>query len=971
MKKYFISVVCLMCAVMVIVSVARAQDSDMKNHEEQWKQLNAEVMKAINTGRYQDGTPIAERAYQYALKNLGKTHPNTLTSINNLALLYESQGRYGEAELFYKDVLQLSKKVLGKEHPDTLISINNLAELYREQGRYEEAEPLYNEALQLHEKVLGKEHPNTLTSINNLALLYKSQGHYREAEPLYKKALQVREKVLGKEHPDTLSSIINLASLYQSQGHYGEAEPLMKRALQLHKKIFGDEHPNTLTFISNLAGLYKSQKRYGEAESLYKEILYLREKVLGKEHPDTLNSLGSLAVLYYRQGRYGEAEPLMKRALQLHEKVLGREHPNTQSSLNNLAELYKSQGRYGEAEPLCKEALHLSEKVLGKEHPDTLRSLNNLALLYMSQERYEEAEPLYKEVLHLSERVSGKEHPDTLIYQLNYFGLMISMEKIRSAFQQIKSFEQQLLSRSFQELYSTSEERIRRLYLQSISKFQDVIFSFAQKYPETEYRQYAASVMLRWKAVYGEEYSYQCRLLNLSNDSGIKQLRKKLAKLRSDFSRQIYHPKPDVNSSVLWGEINATERIIREKAKATKPNLQVSNADISQVTSILPKGSAFVEYRICFPRDLKIGKKTKSHLAAYLLLPDSKQQLFIEDIGEVEDILKISSMAKDKQAASYQLLFSKFDKHIKDLKTLYIAPDGFLNLIPFAALKLPDGRYLAERQQINQLQTGRDLLASPSQKPSDVLIAVGGIDFGKSSDRKSSDKKGSAKNPDDIPKLNMRSGEELDGFDALPVSRKEASAIATLYKDYNSGGKVILCNDGRTTEGYLKQIVQSPRILHLSTHGFYLESESKEQWGEEEPLLLSGLALADANLGLAGMTDDKGDDGLLYAIEVAGLNLQGTELVSLSACDTGKGVVDYSEGVYGLVRAFRTAGAQSVLMTLSPVRAGESKEFMVKFYDLWLSSNLTPAEAMHKTRLHFIKENRKPEFWSPYVLVGR
>ncbi|NJL60219.1 MAG: CHAT domain-containing protein [Desulfobacteraceae bacterium] len=154
--------------------------------------------------------------------------------------------------------------------------------------------------------------------------------------------------------------------------------------------------------------------------------------------------------------------------------------------------------------------------------------------------------------------------------------------------------------------------------------------------------------------------------------------------------------------------------------------------------------------------------------------------------------------------------------------------------------------------------------------------------------------------------------------------------------------------------------------------------KKQKNGSEEEPLLLSGLALTGANRGLKGMTDDKGDDGLLYSIEVLSMNLQGTELVSLSACDTGKGVTDYSEGVYGLVRALRTAGAQNVLMTLSPVGDLPTRKFMEKFYSrFYLSSEgkLTPSEALHQTRLYFINhpnlEYRSPEIWGPYVMVGR
>ena len=204
------------------------------------------------------------------------------------------------------------------------------------------------------------------------------------------------------------------------------------------------------------------------------------------------------------------------------------------------------------------------------------------------------------------------------------------------------------------------------------------------------------------------------------------------------------------------------------------------------------------------------------------------------------------------------------------------------------------------------------------------------------------------------------------------IQKSLSCLIITYYKD----GKAVVYKKTAATEHQLKSLKQPPRILHLSTHGFYLNDPELSSWSEEAPLLLSGLALCGANNGLKGMVDEYGDDGLLYSMEVLGLNLQGTLLVSLSACDTGKGVIDYSEGVYGLVRAFRTAGARSVLMTLRPVGDRSSEDFMEAFYERWLGSpdSIGPAEALHQTRLYFIghpnERYREPEIWSPYVMVG-
>ena len=365
-------------------------------------------------GRYGEAEPLYRRALEAYERVLGKEHPDTLNSVNNLAALYEAQGRYSEAEPLFRRALEVNERVLGKEHPDTLISLSNLALLYKTQGRYGEAEPLDRRVLEVSERVLGKEHPDTLINLNNLAALYDGEGRYGEAEPLYRRALEVSERVLGKEHPDTLNSVNNLAFLYEAQGRYGEAEPLFRRALEAYERVLGKEHPQTLISVNNLAGLYQNQGRYAEDEPLYRRALEVSERALGKEHPDTLTSLNNLAVLYDRERRYGKSEPLYRRVLEVRERVLGKEHPDTLNSVNNLAALYQAQGRYGEAEPLYKRALEASERVLGKEHPQTLISVNNLAALYYAQGRYGEAEQLYRRAIEASERALGKEHPDTL-----------------------------------------------------------------------------------------------------------------------------------------------------------------------------------------------------------------------------------------------------------------------------------------------------------------------------------------------------------------------------------------------------------------------------------------------------------------------------------------------------------------------------------------------------------------------------
>ncbi|KJZ70980.1 hypothetical protein HIM_09635 [Hirsutella minnesotensis 3608] len=279
-------------------------------------------------------SPACSRAW--AKKVLGKEHPETLGSMNNLARVLQSLGKYEEAERLHRQALDLKEKVLGKEHPETLGSMNNLARVLQSLGKYEEAERRHRRALDLREKVLGKEHPSTLGSMNNLARVLQSLGKYEEAERRHRRALDLREKVLGKEHPSTLGSMNNLARVLQSLGKYEEAERLHRQALDLSEKVLGKEHPETLSSINNLANVLESLGKYEEAERLHRQALDLREKVLGKEHPSTLGSMNNLAGVLKSLGKYEEAMNLMGRCAQLRIEILGRDHPDTTASLGKL-----------------------------------------------------------------------------------------------------------------------------------------------------------------------------------------------------------------------------------------------------------------------------------------------------------------------------------------------------------------------------------------------------------------------------------------------------------------------------------------------------------------------------------------------------------------------------------------------------------------------------------------------------------
>ena len=312
-------------------------------------------------------------------KMLGKKHPDTATTYNNIAGVYDRQGEYPKALEWYTKALVIREKVLGEEHSHTASSYNNIAGVYQSQGEYPKALEWYTKALAIVEKVLGKEHPDTAATYNNIAVVYKSQGEYLKALEWYTKDLAIVEKVLGREHPDTATTYNNIAGVYKSQGEYPKALEWYMKDLAVSEKVLGKEHPDTAVTYNNIAGVYKSQGEYPKALEWYAKALPVQEKVLGKEHPSTATTYNNIAGVYYSQGEYPKALEWYMKDLAASEKVLGREHPDTAVTYNNIGVLYANQGEFPEALVWMGKALTVREKKLGMQHPYTVGTREDIA----------------------------------------------------------------------------------------------------------------------------------------------------------------------------------------------------------------------------------------------------------------------------------------------------------------------------------------------------------------------------------------------------------------------------------------------------------------------------------------------------------------------------------------------------------------------------------------------------------------
>jgi serine/threonine protein kinase/tetratricopeptide (TPR) repeat protein len=373
----------------------------------------------LNLGYPGEAVPLFVKARETRTAKLGPVNPDTLASMNNLAMAYEHAGKLDLALALYVETLRLRKATLGADQPDTLTSMNNLAVGYWKADKVDLALPLWEEVLRLRKATQEADHPDTLTSMNNLAMGYRDSGQLDRALRLWEETLRLRQARLGIDHHDTLVTMNNLALGYRRAGRLDLALPLYEETLRLRKAKLGGDHPGTLKSMNNLAVGYWAAGKLDLALPLFQETLRRRQARLDADHPDTIESIYNLAEAYRAAGSLDLALPLHQEALRLRKAKLNADHPDVLASMNNLAMTYRALRKFDLALPLFEDTLRLRKARLGADHADTLASMNNLAIGYRDAGKLDLALSLWDQTVTLTRAKLGADHADTLMTMNN------------------------------------------------------------------------------------------------------------------------------------------------------------------------------------------------------------------------------------------------------------------------------------------------------------------------------------------------------------------------------------------------------------------------------------------------------------------------------------------------------------------------------------------------------------------------
>ncbi|OPY55840.1 MAG: photosystem I assembly protein Ycf3 [Pelotomaculum sp. PtaU1.Bin035] len=944
----------------------------------------------MTAGRYQESEALFSQAIDIKSKIVGEKNYEYASSLNGLAELYTVMGRYREAEQLIQRAITINEEALGDRSLEYAVNINDLANLYAFTGRFNEAEELHKIVAGIRYDILGGMSKGYAIAMNNLAYLYFLMGRYEESGELYKEALLIICKILGRDNSDYATCLNGQAMVGYALGQYEEAEALYVKALEIKRSIAGEMHPEYATNLCNLAMLYHNTERYYEAEQKYLRVLVIRRMVLGDRHPDLAVSLNNLAVLYIDMGKYSESELLLNAAGKIIFNVLGEEHSLYAFNLNNLAWLCQNTGQYRKAEGLYLKSAQKMLHALGDKHPDYAAVLSSLGWIKAATGQYGEA------LRYLSESVKIN---DMLLERLAAYlpeqQLLSFASKLEGETFLLLSFVWRCLKDNNDAVKIASDTVIKRkaiVYEATAVQHQAAI---TRKYPRLE------GIFIEMKQVHNELAG---RMLSGPADdedietfkTNLECLDNRLKELQSQIAKQV--PQIDIQ-------------------------MRLQGADRRAISNSLPPNAILIEFIRFIPVTFAATENEEYEPAryiAFIVASEQPEKTILLDFGTAEEIdFKINNfrkiimdgadnrghgdlglatgLIKDECRILYDMLFMPVaevlhENNLKKTDHIIIAPDGEICQVPFEAFVSPRDRFIIEDYNISYVTVGRDIVRfGVGYDGADEAVIIADPDYNLTKPEEGTEniqwQRGGL-----LSKLRGRG----KYFPPLPLTRREGKKVAERVS--GMGLKVREFYGKKASKKQVKEVA-APKILHIATHGFFLPDKERPvkmqlrgiidkrnmpeyikssifKHNLENPLLRSGLVFAGVNIVLSGgKPPEEAEDGILTALEVMTMDLTGTELVALSACQSGMGEVRCGEGVAGLRKSFILGGARTILISLWEVPDFETLMLMESFYTSVFRGEDKSA-ALRMAKLELINRLRKgnefvnPWYWAGFICQG-
>ncbi len=946
-------------------------------------------------GRLTEAVPYYREAFAARRRVLGEEHPATLGSINNMGGLLRDQGRLADAEPYHRRALEGSRRALGDEHPRTLISAHNMGALLKEQGRFAEAEPYYREALKGRRHVLGNEHPRTLGSIHSMGVLLQTQGKLPESEAYYREVLEVRRRLLGDAHPSTVFSMSHMGYLLGSIGRLSEAELYVRQVLEVRRQELGDEHRDTLSSISNMGALLELQGRLAEAEPYTREALESRRRTLGGEHRDTLTSINNMGSLLREQGKLAEAEPYLREALAGNRRVRGNDHPRTLGSIGNMGGLLEAQGKLVEAESYFREAMEGRRRVLGDAHSDTVDSIYRMGAQFESQGRLSEAEPYFREAMLTAESLRVEIAGDASARA--QFAGKLRLRGIASGYawtllrlgrtSEALAVLERGRGRSGLDLFGGGRDTAEQALRSSADALSLARYDGALAAEENAKLELIEAETQLSKALEDQR---------AERATGVREARQKLSEMTASIFVELRGLVPaadPLGTEQILAALNPSEALLtwswtgRGAFAIVACDGKVRGVILADGGDELARlNDAIVAMRVGIAARPAAG----DHVGATVLdsarkaaLPESLRELLAGSSSVIAVTegplsgLPIELLLTDLPVSYAPSATIALRPRLDDAPTDLVSAGGVVVGDPvFASYQEDELDYPDEGILLAMVQEGSNADAAGLSR-GDVLLSYGQHELASAADlgpaigatAEAMATRGASKQDRPVSARVWRDGKELDvslatgrmgvglsrespsaglrsmatfdrstdslaanataleqvrfyggGLSPLPATRLEAAAIASML-----GDDATLLMGPDATAPRLREAIEAtpPRVVHLATHGLM---------GSSDRPLLASVALSTPEEPSA---EDNGFVTLGDILSTWGGRLKGTELVTLSACDTAS-AVRQGDTMMALPLGLLVAGTDTVVASLWKVDDKATALLMARFYANWL-----------------------------------
>lgn len=832
-------------------------------------------------------------------------------------------------------------------------------------GEVQEALRLFRQAVPMAPRVYGPRGENTAGIINNYAVVLDDAGQFVEAEQLLRQALDIRRAVLGPRHYRTADTLNNLGIVFNHMGQKERALSYMKQGLELRSRYFETRPLDVAQSLENIATVLRKKAELPEAEALFDRALRIRLERQGPAALEVGMNLSNVGVLYMENQEWEKARGYLERALGIFEQTAGQHSTHMAIVLSNLSECYWKTGDLSFAIDTAQRALDTYEYI--GDAAATARLWNIQGLLHA---------------------VSGQ--PDRA---------MDEFDRSRRILRQY----------SLHSLPGLAEvNQLAFLYRHDRYTFEVEISAALKFAADKRWREHAAEWILNTKGIMHDTLAERTLVARDSDNPAVQAAAGELKKIRRELARIQLALRADGNNSQLrdaLGKLTTRERNLAVQIGLADAGLarRAEWIDLAAVRAALGPGELLIEMceiRRCELVDEQFDFPFKErHYVACLVPPAAAGDVQLLDLGPAEavelaltgarQLVQLPPAARDAESERKvmdallgvrKLVLDPLLAHVGSAERLILSPDGALWLLPWNALPMDDGKYAIERFQIREVLAGRDLLAERSTQQPRPPVVFADPDYDLAPDAAVAATRAVLRGAAPKAAGPVRSA-AVRGWHAgrLPGTAREAAAIAGPLEKL-TGAKPQLFLEQWALEGVFKA-VRGPRVLVLSTHGFVLEDEQVDAGASaagqaapvkiQNPLLRCGLLLAGCNRPAAGQTED----GVLTALEVVGTDLRGTDLVVLSACETGLGTVRHGEGVAGVRQAFQLAGARAVAATLWSIDDEETAQLMSAFFAA-LAEGRDSSAALRAAQLRSIQHSRAehhsahPYYWAAFTLTG-